>query len=123
MHSHEGVGLVEIDLVVQRGQLTAVVGAVSRGTCNERRAGSHARYFCAGRLRENNSAARVAGGGSTHGCAHVFAGAGGCSSFMRRVGGSAAVYGRIAYVGQSAFIINASLRENVLFGSEYNEER
>lgn len=30
--------------------------------------------------------------------------------------------GRQAYVGQSAFILNDTLRENILFRREYNEE-
>eukprot|EP00741_Cyanophora_paradoxa_P016796 tig00020941_g16221.t1 len=42
---------------------------------------------------------------------------------MRRLAGEAGVTGRIAYVAQQAWIINASLRENVLFGSPVDEER
>ncbi|KAN0040433.1 hypothetical protein ACTA71_012326 [Dictyostelium dimigraforme] len=37
--------------------------------------------------------------------------------------GSLRVVGSIAYVSQSAWIMNASLRENILFGKEYNKER
>ena len=31
--------------------------------------------------------------------------------------------GSIAYVPQTPFIMNATLRDNILFGKEYNEER
>ncbi|CAK6982349.1 multidrug resistance-associated protein 5 isoform X2 [Scomber scombrus] len=37
--------------------------------------------------------------------------------------GSVAVRGRLAYVAQQAWILNASLRENILFGREYQEDR
>lgn len=37
--------------------------------------------------------------------------------------GSVDVRGRVAYAGQTPFILNATLRENVLFGSPYNEAR
>ncbi|XP_041661072.1 multidrug resistance-associated protein 5 [Cheilinus undulatus] len=37
--------------------------------------------------------------------------------------GRVAVRGRLAYVAQQAWILNASLRDNILFGHEYNEER
>ena len=29
----------------------------------------------------------------------------------------------IAYVAQNAFLLNATIRDNILFGEEYNEER
>ncbi|KAK5580209.1 hypothetical protein RB653_000222 [Dictyostelium firmibasis] len=37
--------------------------------------------------------------------------------------GSLRVVGSIAYVSQSAWIMNASLKDNILFGKEYNKER
>ncbi|KAF9909398.1 hypothetical protein BX616_011195 [Lobosporangium transversale] len=37
--------------------------------------------------------------------------------------GSVKVYGRLAYVAQSAWIINASLRENIIFGNTFDQER
>ena len=37
--------------------------------------------------------------------------------------GSVAVRGRLAYVAQQAWILNASLRENILFGRDYQEDR
>lgn len=37
--------------------------------------------------------------------------------------GSARYSGTIAYISQSAFLINDSLRENILFGSEYDEQK
>ena len=40
-----------------------------------------------------------------------------------QLAGSAAVGGRISYASQSAWIQNATLRENVLFGSPYDKER
>ena len=40
---------------------------------------------------------------------------------MRTLGGTCDVYGSISYVAQEAFIINASLRENILFGMEYDQ--
>jgi ABC-type multidrug transport system fused ATPase/permease subunit len=39
------------------------------------------------------------------------------------VTGSAAVGGRISYASQSAWIQNATLRDNVLFGTPYDQER
>ncbi|XP_041850293.1 multidrug resistance-associated protein 5 isoform X2 [Melanotaenia boesemani] len=37
--------------------------------------------------------------------------------------GSVAVRGRLAYVAQQAWILNATLRDNILFGQEYQEDR
>jgi len=37
--------------------------------------------------------------------------------------GHLAVDGRVAYVAQQAWIFNASVKDNILFGHEYNEER
>lgn len=37
--------------------------------------------------------------------------------------GSVAVRGRLAYVAQQAWILNATLRDNILFGLEYEEDR
>uniref|UniRef100_A0A3P8PBH8 ATP-binding cassette sub-family C member 5 n=1 Tax=Astatotilapia calliptera TaxID=8154 RepID=A0A3P8PBH8_ASTCA len=37
--------------------------------------------------------------------------------------GSVAVKGRLAYVAQQAWILNATLRDNILFGLEYQEDR
>ncbi|KAK2846457.1 hypothetical protein Q5P01_009456 [Channa striata] len=37
--------------------------------------------------------------------------------------GSVAVRGRLAYVAQQAWILNATLRDNILFGQEYKEDR
>ena len=37
--------------------------------------------------------------------------------------GDVVVRGKVSYVPQNAFIINASLKDNVLFGHPYEEER
>ncbi|XP_056625623.1 ATP-binding cassette sub-family C member 5 isoform X4 [Triplophysa dalaica] len=42
---------------------------------------------------------------------------------MTLLGGSVAVNGGLAYVAQQAWILNDSLRENILFGKEYIEEK
>ncbi|XP_055033571.2 ATP-binding cassette sub-family C member 5 [Misgurnus anguillicaudatus] len=42
---------------------------------------------------------------------------------MTLLGGSVAVNGDLAYVAQQAWILNDSLRENILFGKEYIEEK
>ncbi|XP_062380409.1 ATP-binding cassette sub-family C member 5 [Sardina pilchardus] len=42
---------------------------------------------------------------------------------MTLLEGSVAVNGGYAYVSQQAWILNNSLRENILFGNEYNEEK
>lgn len=42
---------------------------------------------------------------------------------MSLLGGTVAVKGGVAYVAQQAWILNDSLRENILFGKEYIEEK
>ena len=42
---------------------------------------------------------------------------------MVKVTGSIALDGSIAYVSQQACVFNASLRDNILFGDEYDEKR
>jgi ATP-binding cassette, subfamily C (CFTR/MRP), member 1 len=42
---------------------------------------------------------------------------------MTRISGSVAVNGSIAYVAQTAFICNMTLRDNILFGAHYDKER
>lgn len=42
---------------------------------------------------------------------------------MTLLEGSIAVSGTFAYVAQQAWILNATLRDNILFGKEYDEER
>lgn len=42
---------------------------------------------------------------------------------MTLIEGSIAVGGTFAYVAQQAWILNASLRDNILFGKEFDEER
>ncbi|KAI5990317.1 ABC protein [Pisolithus orientalis] len=42
---------------------------------------------------------------------------------VRKVCGDVSVGGRVAYCSQTAWIQNATLRENVLFGQPFNEER
>ncbi len=42
---------------------------------------------------------------------------------VNRTAGESAVAGSISYAGQSPFILNATLRDNVLFGSAMEEER
>lgn len=42
---------------------------------------------------------------------------------IRCVYGTVFVKGRIAYVGQQAFIQNGSLRDNIIFGREFNDEK
>ena len=37
--------------------------------------------------------------------------------------GSVKVYGRMAYVAQQAWIVNATLRENIVFGNEFDQAR
>ncbi|KAJ2456262.1 Canalicular multispecific organic anion transporter 1 [Coemansia sp. RSA 2336] len=40
---------------------------------------------------------------------------------MPLVGGSGTIYGKISYVGQKPWIMNATFRDNILFGSEFDE--
>jgi hypothetical protein len=42
---------------------------------------------------------------------------------MTRISGSVTVNGSIAYVAQTAFICNMTLRHNILFGAHYDQER
>ncbi|KAG0206460.1 hypothetical protein BGX28_002093 [Mortierella sp. GBA30] len=42
---------------------------------------------------------------------------------MYKIQGTVQAYGRIAYVPQQAWILNASLRENILFGKAYDADR
>nr|DBA26326.1 TPA: hypothetical protein GDO54_010602 [Pyxicephalus adspersus] len=42
---------------------------------------------------------------------------------MTLLEGSVSVNGSVAYVAQQAWILNATLRDNILFGEEYEEER
>lgn len=42
---------------------------------------------------------------------------------MTVLSGSVAVRGQLAYVAQQAWILNATLRDNILFGQEYQEDR
>ncbi|KAJ3341071.1 Multidrug resistance-associated protein 1 [Gonapodya sp. JEL0774] len=42
---------------------------------------------------------------------------------MRRVGGSIELNGTVAYVPQTAWIVNDSLRNNILFGKPFDEQR
>ena len=42
---------------------------------------------------------------------------------MRRITGSVYVSGSLGYCSQSAWIQNASIRDNILFGLSYNESR
>ncbi|XP_056229586.1 multidrug resistance-associated protein 5 isoform X4 [Seriola aureovittata] len=42
---------------------------------------------------------------------------------MTVLDGSVAVRGRLAYVAQQAWILNATLRDNILFGQQYQEDR
>lgn len=41
---------------------------------------------------------------------------------MKLVSGEVQVGGKLALVSQQAWIFNASIRENILFGSEYQEK-
>ncbi len=42
---------------------------------------------------------------------------------MTRLSGRIALRGKVAYVPQQAWIQNATVRENIIFGSEFNEQR
>lgn len=46
-----------------------------------------------------------------------------CVSQMTLLEGTIAVNGDFAYVAQQAWILNASFRDNILFGKEMEEER
>ncbi|KWU44771.1 ABC transporter [Rhodotorula sp. JG-1b] len=47
----------------------------------------------------------------------------GCIGEMRRVKGEVVFGGRIAYCAQSAWILNTTVRENIIFGREFDETR
>jgi len=42
---------------------------------------------------------------------------------MLHMKGHLAVDGNVAYVAQQAWIFNGTLRENILFGREYDQQR
>ena len=42
---------------------------------------------------------------------------------MPKIVGKVAIGGSVAYVPQQAWIFNASLKDNIIFGSEYYSER
>ncbi|KAF9436471.1 hypothetical protein BGZ76_003902 [Entomortierella beljakovae] len=42
---------------------------------------------------------------------------------MYKIGGKIQISGKVAYVPQQAWIINATLKDNILFGNDYDEER
>ena len=41
---------------------------------------------------------------------------------MKHVNGECNVFGSISYVPQEAWLLNMSLRDNITFGSEFNEK-
>ncbi|KAF9922468.1 Multidrug resistance-associated protein 1 [Linnemannia zychae] len=82
--SHWKPTLQHIQLSMDRGSLTAIVGRVGQGKSSLLSAILGEMY-------------------TMHG--HVF------------------IHGRIAYVPQHAWILNASVKNNILFGQPYNEER
>ena len=46
-----------------------------------------------------------------------------CLGELDKKSGEVNSQGTIAYVPQTAFLLNATLRDNITFGSEYDEER
>ena len=42
---------------------------------------------------------------------------------MVKMNGTSAVQGSISYVPQQAWVMNETLRDNILFGKDYDEER
>ncbi|KAF8985705.1 Multidrug resistance-associated protein 1 [Entomortierella lignicola] len=42
---------------------------------------------------------------------------------MYKIQGNVQISGKIAYVPQQAWVVNATLKDNILFGNDYNEER
>lgn len=42
---------------------------------------------------------------------------------MRQLGGRCEVYGRVAYAPQSAFLLNTTIKENILFGLPFDGKR
>lgn len=90
--------LKHIDLKIPRGKLTAVVGAVGAGK-------SSLLSAILGNIPKVNGRVKVdITEISTK--IHVYE-----------------VYGSLAYVAQAAWIQNASLRDNILFGSKYDKEK
>jgi len=49
--------------------------------------------------------------------------AGACLGDMRRVEGESCIRGQVAYVSQSPWIFNGTVRENILLGADYDERR
>ncbi|KAF9206079.1 Multidrug resistance-associated protein 1 [Haplosporangium sp. Z 27] len=76
--------LNNINLAVQKGHLTTIVGRVGQGKTSLLEA--------------------IIG-----------------SMYKRQ--GSASTYGKVAYAPQQAWIINSTLRDNILFGSEFDQEK
>ncbi|KAG0364270.1 ABC transporter type 1, transmembrane domain-containing protein [Gamsiella multidivaricata] len=79
-----GPTLMDINIKVARGDLTAVVGRVGQGKSSLLNA--------------------IIGD-------------------MYRRQGSVKVYGRLAYVPQQAWIVNATLKDNIIFGNEFDQAR
>lgn len=46
-----------------------------------------------------------------------------CFLQMTVLKGSVAIRGKLAYVAQQAWILNGTLRDNILFGQEFQEDR
>jgi ATP-binding cassette, subfamily C (CFTR/MRP), member 1 len=42
---------------------------------------------------------------------------------MRRTGGDVVFGGSVAYVPQTAWIMNATLRDNITFGRDFDEDK
>lgn len=40
---------------------------------------------------------------------------------MERTAGTISVRGRVAYASQQAFLLSTTIRENILFGSDFNQ--
>src|SRR5690606_29295235 len=79
-----GPTLVNINMSVHRGNLTAIVGRVGQGKTSILNA--------------------IIGD-------------------MYKRQGMVKVHGRMAYVPQQAFIMNASVKDNILFGNKFNQQR
>ncbi|KAF8933746.1 hypothetical protein BGZ47_010720 [Haplosporangium gracile] len=76
--------LIDIDVLIARGQLTAVVGRVGQG--------------------KSSILSAIIGD-------------------MYKRQGSVKVYGSVAYVSQQAWICNATVRDNIVFGKPFDQER
>lgn len=76
--------LVDINVYIARGQLTAIVGRVGQG--------------------KSSLLSAIIGD-------------------MYKRQGSAKIYGSVAYVSQQAWICNATVRDNIVFGKPFNQER